>query len=394
MLPKSEIDAFIAHPGSVEIFKSAWSDWRLSRVTLNFLAGGIDAATERYASHRSPPLVAVEVDKSAEEIDAAIELLAQRCAPETRAIVMGNVNDVTLYRRLIGMGVSDYLVRPFGPGDLFDSVARALGGEADAKTGRIVAVIGAKGGVGTTTMAQALSLVITETLDEHVLLLDLCGACGTMGIALGAEAKQGLEDILSQSARFDADALRRAAVSVGDRLLTIPGGRPTPSLDREDATKLEALLQAAASVAPVVVVDLPSGWGPLAKDVTARADHVIVVSTPMLGSLRNAHAMVTDLKERRGADAPLDLVMNFSGAFEKAAVAVSDAQKTLGLDAAAVVPFAPAVFAAAETAGQPFKQDRAGRRAVEPLVPLARRAAGIDGGKMKPARRRAILGLF
>jgi pilus assembly protein CpaE len=269
-----------------------------------------------------------------------------------------------------------------------------LGSGTEAATGRIVAVVGAKGGVGTTTMAQALSLVIAETLQEHALLLDLCGASGTLGIALGAEAKQSIEDILSQSGRLEADVLRRAAVPVGDRLLTIPGGRPAPSLERQDASKLERLLETAASVSPLVIVDLPSGWGPLAREVAARADHVVLVSTPMLGSLRNAHAMAIDLKERRGADAPLDLVMNFSGAFEKAAVAVSDAQQTLGLEAAAVVSFAPAVFAAAETAGQPMKHDRAGRRALEPLLPLARRIAGMDDRRTKPARRRAIFGLF
>ena len=394
MLPKSEIDAFIANPATVEVFKAAWSDWRMSRVALNFLPGGIDAAIDRYASHSSPPLVAVEAEKSAEEIDAAIELLAQRCAPETRAIVMGSVNDVTLYRRLIGMGVSDYLVRPFAPGDLITSVSRALGAETAGTAGRLIAVVGAKGGVGSTTIAQALSLVITENLHDHVMLLDLCGAAGTSGLALGADGKQALEDILSQPNRLDGDALRRAAVQVNERLITIPGGRPAPSLERHSIGNIERLLEAAASVSPIVIVDLPNGWGPLAKDVAARADHVVLVATPMLGSLRNAHMIIADLRERRGADAPFDLVMNFSGAFDKAAVAISDAQKTLSLDAAAVVPFAPAVFAAAETAGQPLKQDRNGRRAVEPLLPLARRIAGVDASKSKPARRRAILGLF
>ena len=91
-----------------------------------------------------------------------LDTLAEVCDAGTRVIVVGHLNDIVLYRELVRRGVSDYLIAPVGPVD----VIRAISGlfyAADAKpVGRTLAVVGAKGGVGASTVAHNIAWAIAR----------------------------------------------------------------------------------------------------------------------------------------------------------------------------------------------------------------------------------------
>ena len=94
--------------------------------------------------------------------DAALGDLVKRCGPQTRVIAIGTINDVTLFRRLAARGVADYLVKPVSSEVLCDALRRAIAQrDRDAerkRRARIHAVIGARGGVGASTLALSRRL--------------------------------------------------------------------------------------------------------------------------------------------------------------------------------------------------------------------------------------------
>jgi len=371
LLPRATIDAFCVDPVTRKAIQQTSNDWRMARVGVNLHQGGLPAAISHFSSNPSPELVAVELDSAANDVEGAIDRLASCCQPGTGAIVLGHTNDVRLYRRLTDMGVSDYLVGPYRPEELIASFGKGLANVVGAG-GKLVVVVGAKGGVGATTIAQSLAWLAGETRQSSSFLIDLQGINGTSGMAFGCEARRSLDELLEAigNGRFDAEMLSKVAQPVSDHIQMLPGGRGVNSPDAYDIEAVEQLIAEARTLADVTIVDLPAGWHPLTRHVAAMADHVVIVTAPLLGALRNARVLMDDLRQRRGGDAPCSVVVNSLGAFDRAELpqdAIKDAleQKTLHS-----VPFMPNLFALAETNGRFFGLDKQAQKAFRDLQPL------------------------
>src|SRR6476620_10710307 len=108
--------------------------------------GGVTAAVEAYRSSPTPNVIMLESEGRSDAILNGLDGLAEFCDAGTRVIVVGRTNDVTLYRELVRRGVSDYMISPVGTIDVVRSIC-GLFSSPDAKpVGRVVAVVGAKGG--------------------------------------------------------------------------------------------------------------------------------------------------------------------------------------------------------------------------------------------------------
>ena len=380
MLPRTEIHAFTLYDETASALRAAAADWRMQRCKLEVFDGGIDGAINHYANRVSPQLVIIEIDNTNDDtVDTVVEL-ADFCCADTRAVVIGCVNDVKLYRTLTQMGVSDYLVPPVLVDDILQSFSKALAAGVGENTHQLISVVGAKGGVGATSMAQSIAWQLSEEIGDQVMLLDLCGATGTAGIALGAEGQQGLEDLMSDLSRVDADVLKNRSKQATEKFSVIAGGRNNTSVDRFDFADIDTLLDIALKTAPNVVVDLPTGWTSLARMVARRSAHRVIVSSPMLGSLRNARMILDDLNSTKAEGIAAELVINNVGQFDsKVEIPVNEALRSLGIEeAAAIVPHLPGIYPVAEMAGTGFRADRVTRQALSALSPLAYRLAGEE----------------
>src|SRR4029078_8051521 len=116
--------------------------------------GGVAAAIEAYRSSPTPNVIVLESEGRGDAILTGLDALAEFCDAGTRVIVIGRTNDVVLYRELVRRGVSDYMISPVGTIDVVRSIC-SLFTSPDAKpVGRIIAVVGAKGGGGASTVAH------------------------------------------------------------------------------------------------------------------------------------------------------------------------------------------------------------------------------------------------
>jgi pilus assembly protein CpaE len=192
--PRVSIQAFCETVETAAAIQAAGEDRRLAKAHLKFQMGGITAAVEAYGSSPTPNVVVIETESRGDEILGGLDSLAEVCDAGTRVVVIGRHNDVALYREMMRRGISDYLLSPVGTLDVVRAVC-GLFSAPDAKpVGRIIAVIGAKGGVGASTIAHNIAWAIARDVQLDTVVGDLDLGFGTAGLDYNQDPPQGIAD--------------------------------------------------------------------------------------------------------------------------------------------------------------------------------------------------------
>ncbi|HLN09830.1 MAG TPA: CtpF protein, partial [Xanthobacteraceae bacterium] len=161
-VPRISIQAFCESVETAAAIQAAGDDRRMAKAHLKMQMGGIAAAVEAYRNSPTPNVIMIESESRGDDLLAGLDQVAEVCDSGTRVVVVGRMNDVVLYRELVRRGVSDYLIAPVGPLDVMRAVS-GLFSAPDAKpVGRTIAVVGAKGGVGASTVAHNIGWAIAR----------------------------------------------------------------------------------------------------------------------------------------------------------------------------------------------------------------------------------------
>ena len=188
------MQAFCETVETAAAVQAAGEDRRMSKAHLKIQMGGMAAAVEAYNNSPTPNVIVIESESRGDEVLGGLNSLAEVCDAGTRVIVIGRHNDVLLYRELTRRGVSDYLISPVGAIDVVRSVC-GLFSAPDAKpVGRVIAVIGAKGGVGASTVAHNIGFATARELQLDTVVADLDLGFGTAGLDYNQDPPQGIAD--------------------------------------------------------------------------------------------------------------------------------------------------------------------------------------------------------
>lgn len=386
-VPRISIHAFCEFPDTGTALQRAAADRRLSKAHLQVQLGGIDAAVEHYHGQVTPNLLVVETKLSGQEALGELDRLAEVCDPTTKVIVVGRANDVELYRELMRRGASEYLVAPLSPLQLIEVISGLYLDPGAAPIGRVVSVIGARGGAGSSTLAHNIGWCIAEELHINTTIVDLDLPFGTVGLDFNDESTQGIADALSAPERLDDVLLDRLLLKRGDHLslFTAPA-----VLERDydsNPDSYESVIDAVRQTSPCVVLDIPHGWSPWIKSCLLASDDVVVVATPDLTSLRNAKNVIELIKSARPNDNPPRLVINQVGVPKRPEIPAKDFAETMGMDPAAIIAFDPALFGQAANNGQMVMEVSA----KAPVSEAVRRLCGTLTGRApaEPAKTTA-----
>lgn len=395
LLPASRVEVFALDDGTAAAAEGLAADWRFARVGVSVVRGGIEAAIAKYGLEASPEMVVIETNDISDAFIQQLGALAGVCATGTDAVIVGPTNDVRLYRSLVEMGVRDYLVRPLTPDDLVKIIAKALVEKHGISGSRLVSVIGGKGGIGVTSVAQILAWNIAETLKHKTLLMDAAGAAGTLGIACGLEPATSLAEAVRLGSSGSEDDMKRIVQKAGENLSILVSGGASVLESVSDAEGMEKLVDRLMQKSPVVVMDLSGAPAPVQKAMLARSSHVVVLSTPVLSSLRNARTLLGELKTMRGGLKQVDMIVTMQGMGGSEEVPAADIKKVLDMDVAASLPFAPKVFIGAEAAGKLSVQAKAGQDIARALMDVSMRACGDSQGPLHEEKKSSgILGFL
>ena len=352
VIPAIAINAFCEHGETQALLETAARDRRMSRTVTDFRSGGLDAAIEFLAENPTPNLLIVESTLPSGEMIAKIDELAEHCDEGVQVLVIGATNDIALYRQLMARGVSEYLVPPVKPLGLIRSISNLFVNDDEPFIGKSISVVGAKGGVGASTIAHNLAWSITENIGLAAAMVDLDLCFGTTALDFNAESAQSVAEALMAPERTDEAVIERLLHKVTDRLSLFTAPSTVGQVLDIPADSYATVIESVRRTMPHVVLDLPHAWSHWVQETLIGSDEVILVCQPDLASLRNGKNLIDQIKSQRPNDVPPRLVLNMAGVPNRPEIPVKDFAAAIGIEPEVILPFEPKLFGTAANNGQ------------------------------------------
>lgn len=375
-VPRISIQAFCTSADTAAAMQAAGEDRRMSKAHLKIQMGGMPAAIEAYRASATPNVVIIEAEGRGEELLGGLDMLAEVCDAGTRVVVVGHLNDIVLYREMVRRGVSDYLIAPVGTIDIIRAVS-GLFYAADAKpVGRTLAVVGAKGGVGASTIAHNIAFAIAREVNLDSVVADLDLPFGTAGLDFNQDPPQGIADAVMSPDRIDTAFVDRLLSKCTDHLSLLAAPATLDKVYDFGTEAFDAVFDVLRSTVPCIILDVPHIWTGWARRTLIGADDILIVAAPDLANLRNTKNMIDLLRASRPNDNRPQYCLNMVGVPKRPEIKAADFAKALEFDPIATIPFEPQVFGTAANNGQMIAEVSAGHRASETFRSLAQALTG------------------
>jgi pilus assembly protein CpaE len=374
--PRVAVQAFCETVEIAGTVQAAGEDRRLAKAHVKVQMGGITAALEAYRSAPTPNVILIESESRGDDLLRGLDSLAEVCDSGTRVIVIGRHNDVVLYRELLRRGVSDYLILPAGALNVVRSIC-GLFSAPDAKpVGRVIAVLGAKGGVGASTVAHNIAWSIARDLQLDTVVGDLDLAFGTAGLDFNQDPPQGVADAVFSPERIDSAFIDRLLSKCTDHLSLLAAPATLDRLYDFAAEAFDPVYDALRASIPCTVLDVPHQWTGWTRRSVVAADDILSVAGPDLANLRNTKNLLDLLRAARPHDHPPSYCLNQVGVPKRPEIKAADFAKALDAEPVVTIPFEPHMFGTAANNGQMIAELSSSQRLAESFRQLAQLLTG------------------
>jgi pilus assembly protein CpaE len=379
--PRVSVQAFCETVETAAAVQAAGEDRRLSKAHLKIQMGGITAAVEAYSNSPTPNVIIIESESGGDDVLAGLDSLSAVCDAGSRVVVIGRLNDIVHYRELVRRGISDYLIAPVGTIDVVRTIC-GLFSAPDAKpVGRVVAVIGAKGGVGASTIAHNIGWAIARDLSLDTVVTDLDLGFGTAGLDYNQDPPQGIADAVFSPDRIDTNFVDRLLSKCTDHLSLLAAPATLERVYDFSSEAFDSIIDSLRVTVPCIVLDVPHQWVGWTRRTLISADDILVVAGPDLANLRNAKNLLDLLKAARPNDHRPHYCLNQVGVPKRPEITPGDFAKALDDQPIAVIPFEPQVFGTAANNGQMIAEFSNSHRVAETFRQLAQVLTGRSEAK-------------
>ena len=378
--PRVSVQAFCETVETAAAVQAAGEDRRLDKAHLKIQMGGMAAAIEAYRTAPTPNVIVLETEGRGDVL-ASLDQLAAVCDAGTRVVMVGRINDVGLYRELVRRGISDYLIAPVAPLDIVRSVCGLFSVPEAKAVGRIVAVVGAKGGVGASTVAHNVAWAIARDLALDSVVADLDLAFGTAGLDYNQDPPQGIADAVFSPDRVDTAFVDRLLSKCTDHLSLLAAPATLERVYDFGTEAFDSIFDTLRTTMPCIVLDVPHQWSGWTKRALVGADDILIVACPDLANLRNTKNMFDTLKAARPNDRPPLYCLNQVGVPKRPEISASEFAKAIESEPIVAIPFEPQIFGAASNNGQMIAEIAANHRTTEMFLQIAQRLTGRGEAK-------------
>ncbi len=312
----------------------------------------------------------------------------KRHHPATEIVILASQLDPALMLEAMRVGVSEFLSEPLKDSEIEAALARIVAKRTGGHQAQVFAFVGAKGGVGTTTLAVNIATTLASAAGGHTLLVDLHLMGGDAGVYLGVEPKFSVVDALENPDRLDETFLKslvartKSAVDVlasADRLVGV----------QFDALRVRSLIEFVTHHYRYVILDVPR-LDPMMFEVLEPAGEIVTVTSQEVASIRNAARLSNALGQRYGRE-KVKVVVGRSNRF--AEIAREDMEKALGTTVRHEMPSDYRVAVQAVNTGRPLTIDNHTELSSS-IQALARELAGLGVEKNGHERKSGFLGLL
>jgi pilus assembly protein CpaE len=282
-------------------------------------------------THPDIGLVAIDKDP-----DKALQLVEQLSAssPQCSVLVVSASTDGNLILRAMRAGAKEFLPKPIRIEDLVSSLERIRErrfGHGDTKTrgSTVIAIAGATGGVGTTSLAVNMGCILAKDPQNSVALVDLDLALGDADVFLDTIPDYSLVDVAQNVTRLDFTLLKRSLTKHSSGLFLLP--RPVQLEDAklvtpDDLQRVIGLLKATFTH---LIIDLSKSYTPLDMVALQMANHILLVTQLDLPCLRNLVRLMMSFGEVDGMKDKIKIVVNRVG-LNTGQISLKKAQETIG----------------------------------------------------------------
>jgi pilus assembly protein CpaE len=384
--PRVSVQAFCETDETAVAVRSAGEDRRLGKAHLTVQMGGVAAAIESYRTVPTPNVIILETEARS-DILAGLDELATVCDPGTRVVVIGTANDSAPYRELVRRGVSDYVIGPVNALDVVRSICSLFSASEAMPVGRVIAVVGAKGGVGASTVAHNVAWAIARDLSLDSVVIDLDLAFGTASLDYNQDPLQGIANAVFSPDRLDTAVMDRLLAKCTDNLSLLAAPASLERVYDFGADAFDSIFDTLRMTTPCIVLDVPHQWSGWTKRILVGADDILIVAEPDLANLRNTKNMLSMLKTSRPNDRPPLYCLNQVRMPKRPEIDARGFAKTIESPPIAAIPFDSRMFGTAANNGQMIAEIAASHRTTEMFLQIAQRLTGRPETK----KRRSLL---
>ncbi|KPF74978.1 hypothetical protein IP88_07475 [alpha proteobacterium AAP81b] len=304
----------------------------LPGVNLRIIASGLAGFQGNGPLQRSTDVLVVEVNARDPRALEQFERFARDHAD--RLPVIGAVRDLSVAttRTMLRAQAIDVLPIPFTVDELFQAIdhgrdrLEALRPDTARRGSRVIAFVGALGGIGTTALACQSALLWSE--GQRVCLIDLDVQFGNAGLYINVRGQLSVADLIDAGDRLDAELLRSVAEVHPSGLSVITSPPDILPLDALTPEFVDRLIDMAAEAYDVVIIDLPSAWVSWSLSALQKSDLVVMLTTLSVAGIHQARRQL-DLLDANGLASRLRLVANRAANPLFGKVDVSEPEKLL-----------------------------------------------------------------
>src|SRR5262245_28816711 len=284
-------------------------------------------------THPDIGVVALDADP-----DKALKLVEQLAAssPQCSILVVSGSTDGSLILRAMRAGAKEFLPKPLKIEDLVGALERLSErqfGKGDGKSRgcQVIAVCGATGGVGATSVAVNLGCALAANEQNSVCLVDLDLSLGDADVFLDTIPDYTLIDVAQNVTRLDFTLLKRSLTKHSSGLFLLP--RPVQLEDAalvnaDDMQRVIGLLKATFTH---LILDLSKAYSAIDMAALEMATHALMVTQLDLPCLRNVVRLMVSFGEIAGLKDKVKVVVNRVG-LDGSQISLKRAQETIGCE--------------------------------------------------------------
>lgn len=292
--------------------------------------GGLEEAQNYLKTNKSPAILLVDVSKSELPI-SDVARLAEVCEPGVEVIALGQKNDVGVFRGLVNLGVRDYVVKPLTEGLIVRNINTIRSGTTAHKNvnfmsaGNIVTVLGARGGVGASTVAANCGWLLADKIHKKVYLMDMNLHSGVLCYFFDLSPTQGLLDLLGDTEHLDASVIDKAFISQSDRLHVATAQLPLQEHFTPQVNAFKMSCDLLCRQSHYTIIDFPRNYDlELLKHTLGESHIIVIVCDLTFFSVRDTVRYIELARSVASTQQRIILVANRVGEFKKGEFSVKN----------------------------------------------------------------------
>jgi pilus assembly protein CpaE len=346
----------------------------------------------------NPDIAFVALDSNP---DKALDLIASlaRSAPTCSILTTCSSTDGNLILRTMRAGAKEFLTQPLKAEDISNALQRVSSqrtGQADGRNRgcSLIAIAGATGGVGSTSLAVNLGCALASDPANSVVLLDLDLCLGDADVFLDTIPEYTISDVAQNISRLDLTLLKRSLTKHDSGLYLLP--RPVQvedarTITADEITRVLGLFKASFTH---IIVDTSKSFNALDMQVLTEADEILLVTQLDLPCLRNVVRLLMSFKETNHFDHKVKIVVNRAG-YDTGQISLRKAQETIGREIFWQIPNDYRVMVEVRNNGVPLLQQAPKAAITQSINQLAAALSGKTDSATKDAgKSRSWLGIW